>query len=444
MRTNKPNIAPRTHEGAVANWIKPHQELRRTLMNCMLFENTFYEGGDSIAQRIADLIPQVAPQIVCEMALEARSSMQLRHAPLFVVRELARIKGTGPLIAEYLPRIVQRADELSEFLALYWRDGRQPVAAGVKRGLAAAFPKFSAYQLAKYNRDGKVKLRDALFVCHAKPKDAEQAEVWRKLVDKTLEPPDTWEVALSAGADKKETFERLLREEKLGGLAVLRNLRNMQTAGVDDNLIRQRLSAGISRALPFRFVTAARYAPTLEPDIESAMLKGLEDFPQLAGITGLLVDVSGSMDWFLSDKSETTRMDAASGLAIMLREIAERVEVATFSSGTKLVPPRRGFALRDAIDASQPHSSTLLAKSLKALRDTWADVTRMIVITDEQSHDGSIPAWTPHAYVINVAPYQHGISYTGGWTHIDGWSERVIDYIRLIEQEQVNEDTKKS
>jgi 60 kDa SS-A/Ro ribonucleoprotein len=59
----------------------------------------------------------------------------------------------------------------------------------------------------------------------------------------------------------------------------------------------------------------------------------------------------------------------------------------------------------------------------------------MIVITDEQSHDGILRAWTPRAYVVNVAPYQHGISCGNGWTHVDGWSERIVDYIAAVEAE---------
>jgi hypothetical protein len=55
-----------------------------------------------------------------------------------------------------------------------------------------------------------VNFRDSLFLCHAKPKDAEQAVVWKKLVENTLGPPDTWEVVLSAGKGKRENFERLL------------------------------------------------------------------------------------------------------------------------------------------------------------------------------------------------------------------------------------------
>jgi len=115
---------------------------------------------------------------------------------------------------------------------------------------------------------------------------------------------------LSAGKDKRENFERLLREGKLGGMAVLRNLRLMLASGVDPKLIRERLDKGVARALPFRFVTAARHAPKLEDALEKAMLKGIAAFEQLAGSTGLVVDVSGSMNYKLSKKGETTRMDA--------------------------------------------------------------------------------------------------------------------------------------
>jgi hypothetical protein len=314
---------------------------------------------------------------------------------------------------------------------------KQPLSAGVKRGLARAFQKFDAYQLAKYNRDSVVTLRDVLFLCHAKPKDAEQEAVWKKLVENTLEPPDTWEVALSAGKDKRENFERLLREGKLGGLAVLRNLRLMLASGVDPKLVRERLEKGVRRTLPFRFVTAARHAPKLEDAIEGAMLKGIAELEKLPGSTGLVVDVSGSMDGVLSRKSETTRMDAAAGLAILLREKAEGFSVATFSEACVELAPRRGFALRDAIAGSQAHSGTYLKRALIALYEKreWRALDRVIVITDEQTHDGILPAWTSKAYVVNVAPYNHGVSYGNGWTHVDGWSERIVDYIAAAETE---------
>jgi 60 kDa SS-A/Ro ribonucleoprotein len=427
----------RTHEGAVGQRVDAKRELRRTVMTCLLWEDTFYEKGNDIAKRIAELVAQNKPEVVAAVAREARDAMQLRHAPLFLARELARRKGAGPLVAETIENVIQRADELGEFVALYWKEKKQPLSAGVKRGLARAFTKFDAYQLAKYDREGVVKLRDVLFLCHAKPKDEAQAAVWKKLVENTLEPPDTWEVALSAGKDKRENFERLLREGKLGGMAVLRNLRLMLASGVDPKLVRERLEKVVARALPFRFVTAARHAPKLEEAIEKAMLKGIAGLEKLAGSTGLVVDVSGSMDGTLSKKGETTRMDAAAGLAILLREKAEEFSVATFSDTCVELPPRRGFALRDAIVGSQAHSGTYLKRALEQLHEKreWRELDRLIVITDEQSHDGILRAWMPRAYVVNVAPYKHGISYGNGWTHIDGWSERIVDYIAATETE---------
>ena len=35
-------------------------------------------------------------------------------------------------------------------------------------------------------------------------------------------------------------------------------------------------------------------------------------------------------------------------------------------------------------------------------------------------------------YIINVGSYENGVGY-GAWTHINGWSERVLDFVREIE-----------
>lgn len=63
----------------------------------------------------------------------------------------------------------------------------------------------------------------------------------------------------------------------------------------------------------------------------------------------------------------------------------------------------------------------------------WHGLDRVMVVTDEQSHDGILPAFTKLAYVVNVAPYTNGVSYGDGWTHIDGWLERGNDYIGEVE-----------
>ena len=360
------NFGPRTHEGAPARNISPELQLRRSVLACLLWESQFYEDGVEIAGRIAELVPKVEAGKVAALAVEAREQIKLRHAPLLLVREMARHATHRRLVAETLERVIQRADELAEFVAIYWKDGRVPLSAQVKKGLAAAFPKFDEYQLGKYDRGGPIKLRDVLFLSHAKPRDAAQASLWKKLVWGRLATPDTWEVALSAGADKREAWERLLREQKLGALALLRNLRNMREAGVDESLVLAALSAmSTTRVLPFRFLAAARYAPQWEEALEQIMLKSVAGQPKLAVRTIVLVDVSGSMTAPLSHRSEMQRTDAAYGLAVLVREIAEKAAVFSFSDRIVEVPARRGFALRDAIDASQPHSGTLLGNAVE-------------------------------------------------------------------------------
>src|SRR6266568_6692640 len=192
------NFGPRTHQGAPARHISPELQLRRSVLACLLWESQFYEDGIEIAGRIAELVPKVAVEKVAALAIEAREQMKLRHAPLLLVREMARHATHRALVAETMVRVIQRADELAEFVAIYWKDGRAPLSGQVKKGLAAAFPKFDEYALAKYDREGVVRLRDVLFLCHAKPRDAAQAAVWKRLVDGELATPDTWEVALSS------------------------------------------------------------------------------------------------------------------------------------------------------------------------------------------------------------------------------------------------------
>ncbi|MGC2194677.1 MAG: TROVE domain-containing protein, partial [Terriglobales bacterium] len=226
VRLNLLNLARgvRTHEGAPVRHISNELQLRRSVLACLLWESQFYEDGIEIAGRIAELVPKVDAERVAALAVEAREQMKLRHAPLLLVREMARHTTHRGLVAETLERVIQRADELCEFVAIYWKDGRVPLSAQVKKGLAAAFPKFDEYQLAKYDRGGPIKLRDVLFLSHAKPRDDQQAGVWKKLIWGRLAVPDTWEVALSAtgagnGPSKGEAWARLLQENELGALA---------------------------------------------------------------------------------------------------------------------------------------------------------------------------------------------------------------------------------
>jgi 60 kDa SS-A/Ro ribonucleoprotein len=435
MKTNLKHAgAARTHEGGPSTRLmSPAAELRRTVMASLLFEGTFYESGEDAAERMARLVAKVSFEDAAQIAIEAREQMKLRHTPLFLTREILR-HHSGRKVGDLIARVIQRPDEMGELLALYWKDGnQQPLTAQLKVGLARALKKFSAYQLAKWNTDGAVKLRDVLFLSHARPDDEAQAALFRQIAENTLPTPDTWEVSLSAGEDKKQAFERLLAERKLGALALLRNLRGMTLAGVSEDAIRAGLAAmNAERVLPFRFIPAARHAPHLEDALEPVMFKCLAEMPRLAGKTALLIDHSGSMSYAVSKKSDITRFDAACGLAMILREICERVRIFAFSNAPVEVPPRRGFALAAAARDCMSFNGTYLAQAVDAVYSAMPDCERLIVITDEQSADRP-PHPKGRGYIINVANYQHGIAY-GPWLAIDGWSEAIVEYVRLYEE----------
>lgn len=434
MQINQKAVPLQTHEGGIATRVSPLQQLTRSSLACMLWEDSFYEDGEAIANRIARLSHEVAPNDLSDLAVKARSDYKLRHLPLLLARQLVTHPNlkNRKLISDTLYDIIQRPDELAEFLALYWNGKRTPIAAQVKKGLAAAFTKFDEYSLAKYNRDKAVKLRDVLFMVHAKPKNAEQANIWKRLVDNELAIPDTWETSLSSGKDKGETFTRLISENKLGGLALLKNIRLMSENGVSKSTIRNAiLSMKTDRILPFRFITAARYNPSYEDVLESAMVSCLQDTEKLPGKTVLLVDVSGSMEAPISGKSELSRSDAANGIAILAREICEESSIYTFSNVLRQVPPRRGFALRDSIVTSQPHSSTNLVGALGEIKESY---DRICVFTDEQCF-GRIPSPKGKGYMINVASYENGVSGSNGWNNITGFSEATLKYISCLEKE---------
>ena len=133
-----------THEGVTVKKASAYSELRRTIMSCLLWEDSFYESGVSIAERITNLVRANTPKDVVDVAIEARSKMNLRHVPLLLMRELVRVPGCSLHVEQGLAEVIQRPDELSEFLAIYWKDKPDaPIAACVKRGLAKAFTKFA-------------------------------------------------------------------------------------------------------------------------------------------------------------------------------------------------------------------------------------------------------------------------------------------------------------
>lgn len=453
MRTNTARkVAPIfTHEGGRSPVIGVKQQLARRVSACMLWDDQFYESGDVTANEIYRLALECPPAYVADLAVYARSKLNLRHAPLLLLTALAKTGSGSRLVSDTVAQVIQRADEIAEFLAIYWKV--QPdasISAQVKKGLAKAFAKFGEYALAKYDRDGAIKLRDVMRLVRPRPADEARAELYGRVVTRTLATPDTWETELSRGADKKATFERLIAEDKLGYLALLRNLRGMQEAGVSRDVIKAAIVArkgGAERVMPFRYLGAARAAPQFEEALDAAMLASIEESAGFDGLTVVMVDLSSSMMAKVSAKSELSRMDAAAAIAALIK--GDR-RVFSFSDDLVEVAPRNGMALVDAVMNSQPKRGTHLFDAVDHV-NRKVQYDRIIVITDEQAADDSVrhagiqgalskmPA--PHAgskaYVINVGAYANGVGF-GPWITISGFSEAVLTYIRATEAELVS------
>ena len=165
MRTNIKQVQYTTnHEGTKVRAISDLMQLKRLVLASMLWEDQFYCDGKTSAQLMQELVQRVDSTQVAELAVQARQEQQLRHVPLFLARELARI---GKLEADTLVEVIQRADEISEFLSIYWKEGKTAIAKQVKKGLAVALNKFNEYQLAKWDKNSAaIRLRDEIGRAH--------------------------------------------------------------------------------------------------------------------------------------------------------------------------------------------------------------------------------------------------------------------------------------
>ena len=193
------------HEGAESFKLSPEMELYTAVVTSSL-SNKFYETAEEQINRMSALISKCGHKFVAQLAVYARTEMNLRSIPLFLVVELAKLHSGDNLVSRTIEKVVLRADEIMELLICYqWRNKKEGIkklarlSHQVQVGLQQAFNRFDEYQFAKYDRDNlEVKLRDALFLVHPKAKDDAQQELFNKIVNKTLQTPYTWETELSA------------------------------------------------------------------------------------------------------------------------------------------------------------------------------------------------------------------------------------------------------
>lgn len=435
------------HEGAPAQIPQDDYKLLLKLScNCMLFEPTFYKSGTAIAEEIKDVALRLPIVKILDAAQHVSENFNLRSISTFLIAcaivKRDKEKNTEPLysrvIEETAKQIIRRPDMLTElFLQFQYLTSSETTFPKVLHRIASErMTAFSEYQLAKYAGLGSFTLRDLLRVTHVKPISEAQSATFKAITANTIKSPETWNKQLSAGADKKTTWETMLSEGTLGGIAILKNLRNMLAVNVKPALIRENLKRKeLFRGALITQIAAANKHSNNQFSDELTELLTVINIEPLTGKTVFLVDVSGSMDSELSSNSELTLLDAAANLASIGSRFCENAEVYSFSNNLVNVPLQNNypFAFAVKIAGSQSHGGTRLSEALKELNKKNS-YDRLIVVTDEQAFSLPPAAVNGKSYIINVAPYSPGIVDELGYKRINGFSPMVLQFINQIEQ----------
>lgn len=426
--------------------------LRRAVLANLLWEDVAYMDGMKVAEEIQRLIPLCPAIDVYNIALEARTMQKLRHTPLFLAVEMCKYPEHKMFVQDLLPQIITRADMLTDFLAIYWKDGKKPIANQAKKGLAKAFHNFNEYKFAKYDRDAAIKLRDVMFLCRPKPENQYEQDLFKKVADRTLATPETWEVLLSTGKDKKESWTKLITEGKIGGLAMLRNIANMRRANVDKKVINEGLEKlRSSMLMPLDFLKAFRMNPEFGRQIEDAMINSYANLPKLKGKTLFIVDVSGSMGARMSEKSDFSRYDAACAMAMLAANQCEDYEIVctagndyTHTGAHEHIPyPQKGFGIFEQIRKTNRNigcGGIFTRQCLEWCSDKFKSqkFDRIIVFSDSQDCDfpeRRIPKpFGTYNYICDISAHTKGVNYKGTWdAEISGFSEHFITFIAAME-----------
>lgn len=488
FRKSQPDTV--NHAGAAAFTLTPALELYAAVATTALADQ-FYEAADTRLTRLRELVARCDPPFVAQLAVYARERLHLRSVPLVLAVELARRHRGTSLVSCLVARIVQRPDEITELLACYaqanQRNGVKTLnrlSKQLQKGLAQSFNRFDGYQLAKYDRAGAVRLRDALFLVHPTAKSAEQQALFNQLVAGTLPTPYTWETELSAlgqasyatpaarTAAFRQKWTELIASRKLGYMALLRNLRNILEADVSAETVVEvcatladRFGVARSKQLPFRFLAAYREVKTLQGGHVSAVLAALEDAlaysaANLRGFgpeTRVVVacDVSGSMQQPVSQRSKVLLYDVGLVLGMLLHSRCQHVVAGMFGSTWKRLSLPRGPVLRNVEEFYRREGEVGYATNghlvIEDLRQRREVVDKVMLFTDCQLWDASFNGrsiaeeW--RQYRRTVAPQArlylfdlagHGtaplsVRAEEGVALLAGWSDKVFDVLAALE-----------
>lgn len=348
----------------------------------------------------------------------------------------------------------------------------------LKRALQEAIHKFNEYQFGKYKAEDKaVKLRDVLRIIHPKPRNKEESELFKRILEGTLKTPETWEVYISTYGSSKKTWETIM--PKMPIMATLRNLRNFAKFGCDIEPVIKKLNNERiilrSKQFPFRFYSAykalssairedeikAEYLPIaqrLMEAVENAMEISVKNLPYLPGITFMTADNSGSMHSNISKKSKVMYVEIADLLQAIAYRISDQAITSVFGQDFAIVPVSHKSTIMDNMlkfmNTNVGHSTNGFL-AFQWLLDNKVKVDRILLFSDMQLYQSrdwvgsSTVAELLRKYrgIINPKVKFYSFDLTGYGTLkvperetylISGWSEKVLNFIELNEKKGIS------
>jgi hypothetical protein len=276
-----------------------------------------------------------------------------------------------------------------------------------------------------------------------------------------------WLISWLGEAPEKNALTKAQQWEfasrSMGYMALLRNLRNFDEAGMSDVVANEIIKKFVdpeevknSRQLPFRFYSAYREAPSLRwgHAMDRAMTMSLANIPKLKGRSVVLVDMSSSMGQAMSGKSKLTCMTAATifGMALKLQN-PDAVNLHGFAvTNAEVIGVTPGMSLLKSVEKMLGMSNQLGGGTYieRAVRETYKNHDRVFIFTDMQTFaennywgsyvddvSAAVPAHVP-VYSWDLAGYQNtGMPVGKGNRHeMGGLTDSTFTMIPQIEAGQ--------
>lgn len=461
-----------THEGAPGHLRDVKSELFLLAVANFVGEGTFYEHAGNRDDRYAALVREVALSDVewlTDFVRWLRHEANMRSASIVAAAEAVRARleaGVAGGNRTLVTAALARADEPGELLA-YWRSrfGRA-VPQPVKNGLADAVRTlYSERSLLKYDTATRgYRFADVIATVRPVPVDEKQSALFEHALARrhnreelfrvgrlpllrrraelmalpagerrvVLADPGrlkgagmTWE-ALSAWLDgpmDKTAWEAAI--PSMGLMALARNLRNFDEAGVSDAVaatVAARFTdpaeVARSRMFPYRWLAAYEQAPSLRwgDALDKALRLSLAGLPAMPGRSLILVDTSASMtSGGFSRRSKMSPVKAAAVFGVALAAKGEQVDLYGFADGVFRHRVKPGASVireveRLCMRIGEVGHGTRIADSIRA---TYRRHDRVFVISDMQTFAGyggervtdSVPRAVP-LYGFNLGGYR--------------------------------------